>query len=128
MGSIELNFSDAADKVVTDLQNKIAELPERTVNLIEDIADMFEVLAEDEAPVLLGDLQGSIYTENTGLLERLITPHIEYAIYVHEGHLTRPGKKEQWFVPPNPFMTRAQDRGEPYVESLSNEFIGWLTE
>lgn len=126
MGSIELNFSDSAQGVIQDLQRKISELPERTVNLVEDIADMFEVLATDEAPVLFGDLQGSIYTENTGLLERLITPHIEYAVYVHEGHMTR--GKEPWFVPANPYMDRASDRGEPYVESLSNEFVEWLTE
>jgi hypothetical protein len=28
----------------------------------------------------------------------------------------------------NPFMDRAETRGESYVESLSNEFLGWLSE
>lgn len=140
MGSIELNFSDSAEGVVRNIQDKISELPDRMTNLVDDLASVYEVLAKDEAPVDKGDLQGSIWTENTGVLSRLITPHVAHALPVHEGYdsfeLNSPVNIDGNWVyikthpgfPGNPFMDRAESRGESYVESLSNKFLGWLSE
>jgi len=140
MGSIYINVSDSVPDVIKNIDSKVQELPERMVNLVEDIADMYEGFATDEAPVKLGDLQGSIYTENTGLLERLVSPHVDYAIHVHNGYdpfeLNSPVNIDGGWVyikthpgyEGNPFMERAETRGESYVEMLSDEFIGWLSE
>lgn len=141
MGNIEINFTGAAEDVIKDIQGKISELSGKMEELIVRAANVFEDEAKYEAPVLFGNLQNSISTENVDLFTRLITPHVDYAIYVHDGHMTRPrtidtgsygGKMSyggaQHFVPGNPFMDRAQATGESYVESLVDEFLGWLSE
>lgn len=140
MATITINVSDSATSVIRDMNSKIAELPSKTEELISRISSTIESDAKQEAPVLFGDLQNSINTENVGLLERLITPHVDYAVYVHEGYgpfeLNSPVNiKGGWVYikthpgyTGNPFMNRAAEQGESYAEQLSDEFLEWLVE
>lgn len=85
MGQIDITF----DKSVGDQIQRIADkLPQAIMEFLDDVASSVEVLMKDESPVVLGDLQNSITTDNIAPLERLIWPTVFYAPFVILG--TRP--------------------------------------
>lgn len=87
--------------------------PERTIvelkSALDKAAALLENRAKREAPVDTGRLMRSISTASEGPFRRSIGPHVNYAIYVHEG--TR-------FQRANPFLTRSVSQVEGDVDRL----------
>ncbi len=86
MGSLEFQWDK--EDLRSKLENKLNELPSRTITLVEDISDVVEAYMRDESPVRFGDLQNSHTTEVLSDLERWIGPTVAHAEFVIKG--TRP--------------------------------------
>ena len=141
MGQIDITF----DKSVGDQIQRIADkLPQAIMEFLDDVASSVEVLMKDEAPVVLGDLQNSITTDNISPLERLIWPSMFYAPFVILG--TRPhiieGKPWLYWegadhpvrvvnhpgTQPNDFPGRAAERADSIIEDRLDGFYRNLFE
>lgn len=68
--------------------------------------------AKYSAPVLSGFLQSNIDYQETGEIEVMVISNAYYSFWVEFGHLTKAGT----FVPPNPYMERAQREAEGIAE------------
>ena len=85
MGQIDITIGR---EIGDEIQRIADRLPQAIMEFLDDVASSVEVLMKDEAPVVLGDLQNSITTDNVSPLERLVWPTVEHAAFVILG--TRP--------------------------------------
>ena len=152
MGQIDITIGR---EIGDEIQRIADRLPQAIMEFLDDVASSVEVLMKDEAPVVLGDLQNSITTDNVGPLVRLVWPTVEHAAFVILG--TRPhwieahhdsylGKTiRQGFLwwegaefpvrrvhhpgtSPNDFPSRAADRADSIIESRLDDFYRDLFE
>lgn len=103
---------------------------------LEILKDDFLSETADEVPRLTNTLANSIQATGGGG-QWIIGTNIEYAGYVHEGHLTRPSHKQsgstymgqsiagqgQHWVEGNPFFERAIDTVEGRTEDYVSQAI-----
>lgn len=79
--------------------------------------------AKKVAPVDVGHLRRSIWA-TLGVLQAIIRPHVEYAIYVHEGHRQEVGRYVpaigkrlvQSFVKGQPFMKQGLEKSISFIK------------
>lgn len=69
---------------------------------LEDTAVLVQADARDEAPKDTQALANSIQAEKISPLSYKVTANTKYAVYVHEGHITKSGR----FIAGIPFLTR----------------------
>lgn len=95
----------------------------------------FLLIVDDEVPVDTHNLQWSIPANtDKGDWQWIVGTNVEYAPYVHEGHMTRPrtidtgsygGKMSyggaQHFVPGNPFFDRTLSQTESKLQEYLTE-------
>ena len=136
-GSIEVEIPDT---LLTILNSKGGETPERLNFLGNEIAFRVQEHAVDEAPHLTGNLEASHRISQNGLFSWIVYPDegvAPYALYVILGHLTRPshvstpmGKMRygggQHMVPGNPYLDRAVDASQGDIDAEIEKFEEWF--
>lgn len=102
MPDVRINVS--VDPTFDELAKRFGSVEVERVlqGVIEKAAFETERLSKTEAPVDTGRLRSSISTD-IGNLRAQIAPHVDYAIFVHEG--TK-------FMKPRPFMKRGWELAE----------------
>lgn len=133
--TIKLDYS----QLVTALGNKISEIPQRTVDLVDDISDIGDAYLRDEAPVLWGELQNSHVVEVVGPYRRLLYPTAPHAPNVILGspphYIGSPVliKDVGWRYigmhpgnAPNDYPKRAKDLTESTIQPLLADYVDWL--
>lgn len=101
-----------------EFQNGLNKLPEAIRGAVGiSIRISAELVVRESKPVTpfdTGRLRGSIRPEYIRMTEALISPHTDYAIYVHEG--TR-------FMKGRPFMVWGVKKAKPEIEKVFGEEI-----
>jgi len=115
--SIEINISVDAKETLKFVER----LPDNVRNAIGEAlaksAFTVERYMKTNAPVDTGRLRSSIFTELTPTIyptRATISPHVFYAIFVHEG--TR-------FIRANPFAAKAAEQAESEVQDFFDDAL-----
>ena len=141
MGFIEVRVNK--DEVTTWLQDKVDDLPTQAGDMVEEVLNIYELVAGVEAPYRTGDLRNSHQVEMLGGLEGYMTPTIYYAKWVIEGtspYTIEPVNKQALYWPgaAHPVLRvnhpgiRANDYvadafGEADVDPAMERFMDWLS-
>lgn len=149
--SIQITIdSPGLAKVIQSLEKSPKEVRSRLHRAIDKGAILIEREAKLEAPVgVSGNLRSRIRT-TVGDLQAIISPQVEYAVYVHEGTrphgVSRKGQEQlrRWCerkgVPfgavltsirrrgtrANPFMVRGAENATPAVTDAFNEEVDYI--
>lgn len=110
MVSIQIKGIKDADRLLA----VIASSPKKLDRLANRILYKIEREGKVESPVKTGTLRRSIHTHALGFQRGYVATNTDYAIYVHEGAR---GRKA------NPFMQRAVDKTEAFVEKELDQFV-----
>ena len=106
-----------ADVLVSNLQRKQDEIPDRLNRLVRDVSNIYRNMVVLEAPRITGNLKSSIRVEDIDNLSRRVFPdenQAPYAEYVLRG-VRGKGK-----------VGRGAEKGKAMSDGKVNEFLSWL--
>ena len=112
--------------------NMIENIPGRTSNLVDDLANIYKNSMVSESPYDQGDMRRFMTVDVVSDYERYIYSDVSYFDFVVGGHLTRPAvlhpnkSKDQHWVPANDFPQRAYENASGDIKNRLQEYISTL--
>jgi len=139
MGFIELRSNK--DEVINWLQGKVDDLPTRAGYMVQEILNIYELIAGVLSPFRTGELRYSHQVELSGLTGTMVptADHAAYVILGTSAHVIEPVDKQALYWPgashpvkrvmhpgtrPNDYVQDAFDSAD--VEGPMDNFLEWL--
>jgi hypothetical protein len=113
----EIRISVKGIESIRGLKNFPSVFRNEASKAVRESIYTIEAKAKPETPVLTGRLRGSIRPDYIRTLDAKISPHTDYAIYVHEGlgSSKRKGRR--------PFMEIGAKLAMPQIQKFFNKAI-----
>lgn len=144
-----INIITNKENLINILNEKVSQLPQKSNEFIQEILNVFELIARVLAPVGTGLLRDSIQVF-MGSTEGYVTSLLDYFPYVILGTPAHDIGSPVWIpqaggwryigvspagrgkphpgTKPNDFMADTFDSGMPEVDTRSDQFLAWIVE